>query len=64
MQSYIPSDEDFVTFITIIRANYDHWFSQEGPRKYVLVSKRATLATTLEEVYTSTVIIHHNRKYV
>jgi len=50
IQSYIPMDEDFLTILTQLRAAYDSCLRQEKSQKYARVSKKQTLAGTLDEV--------------
>ena len=43
-------DEDFLTILTQLRAAYDSCLKQEKSQKYARVSKKQTLAGTLDEV--------------
>ena len=60
--SYIPLEEEFLTFITTIRAEYDPWLKQADVEdKLSAVSLQGTLADTLTEVrmyWTSPEILH------
>ena len=53
LHSYIPTTEAFLNLLTQLRAVYDGILKQSGLHKrvYERVSKKATLASTLEEVY-------------
>lgn len=53
MQSYISMDKDFLIIFTQLRTAYDSWLrpeKQERSQKYASVSKKHTLAGTLNEV--------------
>ena len=60
LHSYIPTTEAFLTLLTQLRSVYDGILKQSGLHKrvYERVSKKATLASTLEEVYTMYMEIH------
>ena len=49
--SYIPLEQEFLTFVTQIRAEYDPWLKQAGAQnKFLAVSSQGTLSETLQEV--------------
>lgn len=58
IHSYIPLDEDFITILIQLRTAYGTWLKQEKNQKYACVSKKQTLAGTLEEVCSYVIILH------
>ena len=67
IQSYIPKDKDFLAIFIELRAAYDLWFKEEKCQKYASVSKKDTLAGTLDEVnnevYTSHIYVYYVHAY-
>lgn len=60
LKPYISQEEDFLSFVTMMRAVYDPWLTKAGETKHLHVSVQGTLTGTLQEVCGHSIFIFGN----